>query len=645
MISSIYLENVMCYRGQHELLLEPKAYGVFARKEDDPARSNFLGKTALFEAIGFAITGRFPKERRFDADGWITEGEKKGAIHVCFEDGHVVTRERIRGQATQTRWTTPMKKHSASQAEAQTALEAWLGWGPEDFVVTSHFEQRKAARLVLATPEERFGIVTGWLGLGKVEDATAEASCVHGERVRAANVLRDRVSQLASAVEETRKGVLGEVALAALEASAGRWRKELDAADEAIDRARRRIHATKVVGEYDEVVARGKALAAEVKAAGPADGAAAAAAEEEIARTSQAQRDADANVARRRKVACGEFDGRCPVADITCPAKAAINADRATSKRALAEAQADALATQNEHAAAWNRGQDVLEAKKKRDGLGERLVVLREHAEGLLARARPLRELASEPAADPEALVVARQEAQDGIQEARAAIARNEANAALLERQGAELARLGAELEAAAKLAAVASRGRAVFRAAHRAVSERALGAIGADATDGLAELGSELRVEVRWEREGKDPARTCEECGAAFLASARAKECARCGAARGLNVVQKLEFLQSARSGAADDLAGIHLQLAAASFLLASRGSPWSTALIDEPFGQLDQAHRRALARQLASALPTRYSFRQAFVISHDPATLDVLPGRIQVTGMDNGSKVEVVA
>jgi DNA repair exonuclease SbcCD ATPase subunit len=119
---------------------------------------------------------------------------------------------------------------------------------------------------------------------------------------------------------------------------------------------------------------------------------------------------------------------------------------------------------------------------------------------------------------------------------------------------------------------------------------------------------------------------------------------CTRCQAARGPNLINKLDFVLSDRSGAAEDLAGAALQLSASAWLRAEKGSLWETAIIDEAFGQLDGANRRALGRHLAALLAGRYGFSQALVVAHSSDVLEALPGRIEIEGGPRGSSVRVV-
>jgi DNA repair exonuclease SbcCD ATPase subunit len=102
---------------------------------------------------------------------------------------------------------------------------------------------------------------------------------------------------------------------------------------------------------------------------------------------------------------------------------------------------------------------------------------------------------------------------------------------------------------------------------------------------------------------------------------------------------MQRLEFILSARSGAADDFAGIALQLAAGSYLLRLRESCWATAMIDEPFAKMDRTTRRAAAKQLLSLLGAGV-YRQVMVISHAQDTVEIYPGQIRINVARDGSR-----
>lgn len=643
MIRTIRLENFMPFRGSHRIDLEAKAYAVVARFEKDQSRSNSAGKSSLAEAIDFALFGRTNPARRFDADGWITRGEKEGSVSITFADGTELSRTRLRGKPTQVRFTVP-GGGTASQADAETEILKWLALGEDEFRATCYFEQRQTARLVLARPEERLGIVTGWLGISKLEDAAdraGEIASVHATRSDGAlqriAALRNVGSPPGDNAENLGK-VLEEAEAEHAEAKTILGRLEVE-----LGRARGRERAQRTLEEFQAVVGRGKALRAEVDAA-PDPTAYEEQASELAAmegRAAIARRDVQA----KRKVALGQFDGACPVAPIECPAKKAINAGREGAQKALESAQAlSEEADTRAHEARQQASQGLAE-KAKLDRLQGELAQLRDRLEGLKERAREAKRTLEENTREEYELLPEHTEAQEvaarlgeRVQFIKAGI-----------RQRAELAK---EIEASelaereeGEKAETASAARRVLRLAHRRIAERNLDEIGQAANEALAHAGIDLTIDVRWDREGKGLAKQCAQCGLAFPASLKVKACTRCNAEREQHTVSRLEFLPSRRSGGMDDFAGTAMQLSAAEWLLSRRQSPWGMLMIDEPFGQLDAHARRALAKHLATTLARGHAVRQAIVIAHDAAVLDSFGGRIQVVAGERGSKVTVVA
>jgi rubrerythrin len=362
------------------------------------------------------------------------------------------------------------------------------------------------------------------------------------------------------------------------------------------------------------------------------------AAREALAEKTAQIREAEREVDQKKKVALGQFDGRCPVADIQCPARARINEGRELSASALREAEGrrDLLKKQREKIfdaaeAASDVASDLRAKMKDLDRLRQRAVDMQPEAR-LAAK-----HLRKHPAPEPTAFDMAgmrriHDEAVRAIADARA---RREQK----EKLEAELRLVEEKIARASDDVAVSVSAQKVFRAAQRRIAERALDQIGASAGRMMRESGIDLSVAVRWEREGKNLARACEVCGTPFPSSAKVRECGGCGAERGQAVVQRLEFLLSNRSGAADDLAGVAIQLAAGSWLLRQRSSPWACAMLDEPLAACDRTNRRALAGQLIKLLGSG-TWRQAVVVSHSPDVTDLYPGRIEIVVARDGTR-----
>lgn len=657
-VSGVTLKNWLRYAGEHEIDLKPSVYGIVARHAGDDRRSNWAGKTSFIEAIRFALYGvhRFARE-----DDWITRGIAFGQVAITLSDGTVITRSRRRGQSTQLELSRGGEV-LARQDGAQKEIDRMVGLTREDFETTCWIGQKQLARLILARSAERFDLVSAWLGLEKLQKAedAAKAQYAH-DRDRATKiateqkVLTDRWMQMVirSGIPDM-ETASGDEFVAAVTAEIGRVESEIAALTTERDRAMATVReqeaaraARRVREQRQEEFARianeGKALSATVKELGdPPDVESAKAAHEEVLAKSAGAASA---LRTAKSLVRGAFDGLCPVAGIACPAKDAINADGAANKARYETAKDayDAVAKQ-EAAARLEYEERAREAEKIRRQQ-ERLVDLRKRAKEAKARLDAEPELPLESTDDAEM--------GDGVIDALnsrigAAMARLKGLTGAVADAGDTARRLeDAAIQARAADAAMLA-GQAAVRilgrqGAQRVIAEAALREIEEGANDMLRSAGIDLSVTLSWAREGSGLAAHCSECGTAFPASARVKACAKCGAERGQKVIERLDVELSDRSGAAEDLAGAALQLAATAWLRRERDVAWSVALIDEPFGALDEANRRAFATHLTAMLRGAHGFEQAFIVAHHPDVIDALPDRVIVRAGETGSTLEV--
>lgn len=638
MIAEIYFKNWQCFRGEHTIRLQSKAYAITARYEYDRERSNMGGKSAILEAVEFAFDGSVNKHRSFDANGWITRGEKEGCVRITFEDGSWIQRSRVRGSATEVEFFS--NGVSAKKESAEKKLFEYLCFNEDDYRTVAYFAQGTMARLIRTEPEKRFEIIRNWLGLEKAEKAEERTSDMAADHMKEVVRLKSTIATYEKLLEqsaEDRKDITAErearKAVIARIYELGEERKLV----------RRKEELQQLISTFETTIAAGKAVAARIEAMPYSKedlDALGNKLQDEYNEIYGEYSEASRDVETKQKVKDGEFSGACPVAPIKCPATKTINADRLLAKKALGQA----LEKQDQLRSKW------MVAKEKNADFNTKMSEFR--AEIKLRTS--LREQAEEMR---DKVIAARRELKtmkvrsldeidqdyaffrEKLEEVDRLISKVEAAEEQYAKLEEKLSSAREELSVSARLAATANQGRSIFRATQRRLAERALDSIKHRANKMLLVANVDLKIDIRWEREGKNLAKTCDMCGMAFPASAKVKICTNCETERGLHIVHRLEFLLSDRSGAADDFAGISMQLAAGSWLLHERQSPWATAMIDEPFAQMDKTIRKATARQLLTMLGST-SYRQILVISHSDDTTQMYPGKINVFVAKDGSR-----
>jgi DNA repair exonuclease SbcCD ATPase subunit len=625
-INRITMLNFGPFRGEQTLELDAKSYAVVAQRIEDPSRSNYCGKSSLLEAVDLALYGR---HRHPLADGWITRGESEGFVELEIEGLGDIRRERKRGKATR------LTVGNAKGDEAEKFILQTVGLTAEDFVNTCYFQQRNMARFVLADPGKRMDVVSGWLRLAPLE--------------RAEKIIREKVIDLSGRAAQHRSNMDIAAALKARELgerqSAETLRSQLNDVEQNLAKAQTRLsNLRNLVGKnerlrelasfparYAQLLVDETLLLDEYRKQSPKLlGDAYAAAQQQDGQARAEQIRAENKHTQALKLSRGEFDGLCPVAGIQCPAKEQINADRTPNEIALSNAAAACLVAEEKAdvASIALRNASVILQEHERLGMKvNNAQVAREKLLPMLEEAKT-----APPPDDPnelQAKVTTAQNIVVNLSEQRASLRRS---LDLVEASVREQQTLVDAIAAIDSDLAVHREALAIFgkQGAQRRVAENALAEIQDNANRMLQMCDVDLSVEVRWSREGQGLASVCDSCGAPHARSERVKQCERCGAARGPLLINKLDVVLSDRSGAAEDLVGAAVQLAASSWLRADRQIDWSVAMIDEPFGQLDEYGRQAFAGHLGSLL--RNSFKQSFVIAHHSSVLDALPGRILV-------------
>jgi hypothetical protein len=334
------------------------------------------------------------------------------------------------------------------------------------------------------------------------------------------------------------------------------------------------------------------------------------------------------------------FDGQCPIACKACPSKPWVD-EQATSEAALASARTKARDAARRYQETGLVTRAAQTEALKRAALETQLTVLRAKAEQLVDVAEEVEayEVEGKKPSKANERVAALETALDGLADKVRQLTDDKtwADKAIGRVLELETNIHRAKEKRALIVEAVQLTGRT---GAQQAIQEIVMAKIESKANDLLTKASIPLQIDIKWEQETNGLAKVCPTCGTAFPTSQRAKACESCGAIRGPNVQSKLLIEPSNRSGAAEDLAGVALGIAASRWLRAQRGSKWSAVFIDEPFGALDPHNRTALSSHIVSML--RNEFSMAFVVAHERAVLMAMPAQLKICAGPGGSRIE---
>jgi DNA repair exonuclease SbcCD ATPase subunit len=523
--------------------------------------------------------------------------------------------------------------------EAQRKIEELVGLGLEDFQTTSYFAQGQTAGMIRkgVAPGERTSSVARWLKLEPLEKCASSVRASGSKAEQEVDTIRRHRLEPAKHrfAIATLKGCVGETTVEEMRAQVPDLEKLVREWEGLVTLANESASNARLAEERAKIIEEGKRLRAEHDAE---DGTAIKETYDVAVKAHDALKVLHAEAAeverRRRSVAMGTFDGACPVSGRDCPVADEINSAGEEAHEAAKVAIEDRAEVGRRLTLAQSvRSTAELKLLARRSRV-ERLKGLQERVRSMSPAHPPVEgALGSLDATRVErdrvvGLVADLKRRIKGAEDATAEIAKLEVDERLLM----------AMVDACREAAAIFGRG-----GAQRRLAEGVLGEIARKANAMLASAGVELTLDVTWESEGKGVADECRKCGCAFPASTKTKKCV-CGEPRGPKMVQRLDVELSARSGAAEDLAGLALSLSAGAWLRGDRASSWGVVMMDEPAAQLDRAHRRAFAAHIPSLLTSAH-VQQAFIISHDPASVASLPGQICIVSDGTWSRVTVAA
>lgn len=647
-IDVIELEDWMPFGGTHRLELPGGPIAVTATYVGNPRRSNWAGKTALLEAIEWALYGVHRKSYEDD----VIHGDAPATrVKLYLSDGSEVCRSRARGKTTvlEIRDAEGVTSHKKAAEERVVSL---IGFDGVDYRGTVGFTQGDTEAIVGRTNAERRKIAGAWLGLDAWIRVAARA---RAEAKAAAEAYREGAQTLALR-EADLKAAPSDEQIAADRAAAEKEIEEATAELADVDTALEAVSAREIARQDAERRARVLVELREsreaLKVAKVYDDAQKAAITETYEKSNAGVRAAQDEVNAARGLLRGEFDGKCPVTCAECPVAADIRKDRSSAKAKLdgARARFDAAKTAAETAAAAHRTMTTEERataqlRTKIDGLAKQA---RDLAASIEAQEGKGAELTDEQVAE---LKERRRVANGRLVDARAKLRHLEQTAGTLAQTRAWVATQREALETTAHELRIAN-------IAARATGPSGIPAMIAEAA--LADLeeranvllqGSGLSFVFSWDRETKELAPSCHACGYAYRGQ-KDKACPACEEPRDMKRADELQILVSDGSGVAEDvraksggakvLVASAIRLTAGMMLRASRGARCAWATVDEPFGPLDAENRETLARTFAGLLGS-VGLEQAFVVSHDAALLDALPSRLEITREGSRSRVIV--
>lgn len=631
------LWNWMRFRGKQTIELGPNVYGLVAEWRGNSRRSNWAGKTAILEAFRFVLFGvhRFETE-----DEWITEGEVEGGVSISFGN-FLIVRERKRGGSTRLRFCSDDAANNAMGDVAQELIARVVGLSREEWTTLCWFGQKRTSAYVLERPAARLAKVREWCGMAILEDAHDRESKVLAACEREAQKLVGERESYANTIAENTR------ALEALDA------EDLDADEKQLRSLRTSIEtkARELAVEIEAAKMRAKAAELQEKAARahadlpePPNVRQIAIAKNAHARAVEAASEATKKKQRFAELARGEFDGRCPVTCEACPASESV--------RAFSEKARDAYAAANLEATQCTaQVQDARRHVQELEGAAREYETAKRVADRVSADLAAVADVTSAPGASLDVLRLQAQELATRLSSVDEKISnivrvRAKRDAFVLQIEAARAKLEGmAEKEAAAREQIATSK--LALRALGKSGAQRVVGRGFTSALDGIAcdilrETGVALTVSHRWGRPTAGFEAECPKCGA-DAGRSKAKRCGECGAERAIAFTDELDVVLSNRSGAAEDLAGLALQLGASELVRRARGSRWDTVFVDEPFGALDEAHVSSVGTHFARALRGPHGFERAIVVAHHRGIVTGFPGLIVVEADERESFVTV--
>lgn len=635
-IKSITLENWGPFSGINKVELSDTIYAVVGNHISDEGRSNWIGKTWFLSAIRFALYGVRPDNTKND-DAWITRGTKSGSVILELDDGSVINRSRKIGSSTQLE--ANINGVSAIQIQGQILIDNHIGMNHIDFTASCFIRQKQISRLIVARPTDRTDIVNNWFNLGLLEKSFDVQKDKLRLLLKELNLLeRSRSTLIENKEDIDIKSINKQIDN--LNNQILKCNNKLSELDEELLELDKWIEHEVRAKEYNRIMEEGKGLSKILKK-NKFDKGKFNKSEDKKNKAFVTYSDSKSKYLSMKDLLSGDlsFDGECPVMCNKCPVEDEVTEKVRSMETEVGIAEYDVDEKQEKYEKTkrvLSKYQKMKDKNNKMDTLREQLIKLSDSHIYIQENGHP-----DDPSifrGDYNKVVEKKHELKNRQKELEQKLLNYESSKAKLNKLSKDIDKLNKKIVITHETIAIFGR-----NGVQRIIAESALNEIELDANLLLSNAGIDLSIEVTWSRTGRGLATVCENCGTPFPNSQKVKKCDSCHTVRGPKIINELDIIPSDRSGAADDIAGLVFQLAAAKWLRVDRGTDWGVAFIDEPFGALDKTNSTLLSNHLHSMIRNQYSFEQGFIVAHDSSIMDSLPSVIKVIGTDDGSRLEV--
>lgn len=659
-IERITLTDWMPFGGTHALDLPAGPVAVVATYNGQPTRSNWAGKTALLEAIEWALFGVHRK--RYE-DKLIHRGAAETQVALELTGGITVTRTRKNGKATQLELDEDGQK--SRQKKAQERINEILCFDHDDYRETVCFAQGDIEAIAGKTSGKRRETIWQWLELDSWARVAARARSYMGNLNAELEEIRSELRTLEGMVDdhgypEDLDVVTGDVdhdmafQIGSFLGSVYGYREHLSWIEDELEKAADVEVLKQDAARFEKLREEAAELKDKIKKANAIH-------LEELLKSHREEAEkaaSDAYQARRERDDAanfqrGNFDGTCPVTRGQCPVADDIRGDVEAGRKRYDVALEAVLDAEKRERDAKDQASKVERISQKLDRDRQRFNSVVE----ALRELKPRWEKWNETEEDSEERIESLKRRKAEQSKLEREMTKNVVELVQIENaemnrrdKVARLRKRADDLEEQLRIVSVVTKAVGPGGAPARIADVKMRG-LEENANEMLIDVG--LSFEFSWDRELREPSPTCRDCGYVYKGK-RDKECPACGVKRGLKRADELEILVDDRSGEIEDireksggarvLVASSIRLAAGMMLRELRGAPCAWACIDEPFGPLDGHNRVTLANAFAGMLGA-VGLEQAFVVSHDATLLDALPGRIEITRSGNVSTLEVAA